>query len=197
MVAESWPPRDADEMLALQNRYGNDVEIANVVNLTRNAVAAARWKLGVGPYKPKNFWTETNCERLAELWGKGWSANQIALEMGCSRNAVIGKAHRLGLPSRPSPINHTTGKHSRSQRRKKQDAKALLNLNREPPKEPGHGRIDGVQPYQADVGPVMDCQWIEGAPGTPVCGKRSRPGKPYCAEHCERAYLPLKRKEAA
>jgi GcrA cell cycle regulator len=50
-------------------------------------------------------WTDERIERLKELWTQGMTASHIADELGgVSRNAVIGKAHRLGLQSRPSPV---------------------------------------------------------------------------------------------
>jgi GcrA cell cycle regulator len=50
-------------------------------------------------------WTDERIERLKELWSQGMTASHIADELGgVSRNAVIGKAHRLGLQSRPSPV---------------------------------------------------------------------------------------------
>jgi GcrA cell cycle regulator len=50
-------------------------------------------------------WTDERIDRLKELWSNGMTASQIAEELGgVSRNAVIGKAHRLGLQSRPSPV---------------------------------------------------------------------------------------------
>jgi len=50
-------------------------------------------------------WTDERIDRLKELWSKGVTASQIADELGgVSRNAVIGKAHRLGLQARPSPV---------------------------------------------------------------------------------------------
>jgi len=50
-------------------------------------------------------WTDERIEQLKTLWGQGMTASQIADELGgVSRNAVIGKAHRLGLESRPSPV---------------------------------------------------------------------------------------------
>ena len=50
-------------------------------------------------------WTEERIDRLKAMWTKGSTASQIAEELGgVSRNAVIGKAHRLGLESRPSPV---------------------------------------------------------------------------------------------
>jgi GcrA cell cycle regulator len=50
-------------------------------------------------------WTEDRIERLKKMWHDGATASQIADELGgVSRNAVIGKAHRLGLEQRPSPV---------------------------------------------------------------------------------------------
>jgi GcrA cell cycle regulator len=50
-------------------------------------------------------WTDERIETLKKMWDSGMTATQIAEELGgVSRNAVIGKAHRLGLPARPSPV---------------------------------------------------------------------------------------------
>ena len=46
-------------------------------------------------------WTPEKVEKLRELWGKGYTASQIAEKLGdTTRNAVIGKAHRLNLEAR-------------------------------------------------------------------------------------------------
>ncbi len=52
------------------------------------------------------YWLPREIDLLTELWAKGLTASEIAEAMGpdFTRNAVIGKAHRLGLPARPSPI---------------------------------------------------------------------------------------------
>ena len=50
-------------------------------------------------------WTDERIDRLKAMWAEGSTASQIAEDLGgVSRNAVIGKAHRLGLESRPSPV---------------------------------------------------------------------------------------------
>ncbi len=55
-------------------------------------------------------WTEERIGSLKTMWEKGMTASQIAEELGgVSRNAVIGKAHRLGLQSRPSPVKANDG----------------------------------------------------------------------------------------
>jgi GcrA cell cycle regulator len=55
-------------------------------------------------------WTEERIDSLKTMWEKGLTASQIAEELGgVSRNAVIGKAHRLGLQSRPSPVKSNDG----------------------------------------------------------------------------------------
>ncbi|MGZ8420793.1 MAG: GcrA family cell cycle regulator [Allosphingosinicella sp.] len=55
-------------------------------------------------------WTDERIDRLKELWTQDMTASQIADELGgVSRNAVIGKAHRLGLQSRPSPVKPNEG----------------------------------------------------------------------------------------
>lgn len=55
-------------------------------------------------------WTDERIDLLKGMWEKGMTASQIAEELGgVSRNAVIGKAHRLGLKSRPSPVKANEG----------------------------------------------------------------------------------------
>jgi len=56
------------------------------------------------------YWTEPRLDHLRELWAEGLTASQIAERLGgVSRNAVIGKAHRLGLQTRPTPPPLETG----------------------------------------------------------------------------------------
>ena len=56
-------------------------------------------------------WTDERIDALKRMWDGGQTATQIAEELGgVSRNAVIGKAHRLGLPARPSPVKPNENK---------------------------------------------------------------------------------------
>jgi GcrA cell cycle regulator len=70
-------------------------------------------------------WTEERIDKLKSMWEKGMTASQIAEELGgVSRNAVIGKAHRLDLQSRPSPVKGTDVDGSKSESRKAAPARA-------------------------------------------------------------------------
>ena len=63
-------------------------------------------------------WTEQRIDILRKLWGQGQTASQIAAILGgITRNAVIGKAHRLGLTGRPSPIKREAGASPQPRRR--------------------------------------------------------------------------------
>lgn len=66
--------------------------------------------------EPNNVWTDERVELLRKLWGDGLSASQIAGELGgVSRNAVIGKVHRLGLSGRTKPPAAATGSRPRKE----------------------------------------------------------------------------------
>ena len=52
-----------------------------------------------------SVWDEKQLEKLKKLWDEGLPITKIGLELGVSRNAIAGKAHRLGLPKRNSPIS--------------------------------------------------------------------------------------------
>ena len=128
-------------------------------------------------------WTEDRVEKLRELWDKGLSASQIAKELaeGVTRNAVIGKAHRMGLASRPSPVKSDPAKRAAASAKKKAAPK------KEPAKAaaPINGKISIL-----DLTESM-CKWPIGHPGEEnfhFCGKPSQPTFPYCASHCVEAY---------
>jgi GcrA cell cycle regulator len=52
-------------------------------------------------------WTDDDIQRLRTLWAEGHSTAEIGRRMGVSKNAIVGKAHRLDLPGRPSPIRRS------------------------------------------------------------------------------------------
>lgn len=101
-------------------------------------------------------WTEERIEKLTKLWEGGSTASQIAEELGgVSRNAVIGKAHRLGLKARPSPV--------KANDRSEQDAApAPKPVKAAPPPAPA-----AVAPAAAAV--------AEAAPATPAAPRAAAP----------------------
>ncbi len=112
-------------------------------------------------------WTPERVERLANLWAEGHSARQIAVKLGgVTRNAVIGKAHRLNLQRGvPQP---------------KQAPDPPPPVIEEPVFEP----VPEMKSWM--------CRWPTdeaGRFGIHICGKTIQPGRPYCAEHLTAAYL--------
>ena len=150
-------------------------------------------------------WTEETIARLRVFWRDGITTAEIGRRMGTSKNAVIGKAHRLGLPPRPSPIRaKNTGSTPHL------PAPACPAAGDLPPERPARPpaalqtpptRADPVPPpiLTRPDGPAPACPaarhpccWPIGHPGTPgfrFCGAEAMPRKPYCAEHAGTAYV--------
>jgi GcrA cell cycle regulator len=100
-------------------------------------------------------WTEERIERLKSMWTEGATASQIADELGgVSRNAVIGKAHRLGLEARPSPVKPGEEKDSPKKSAKAVAPKAAKAARQEAPGAGGHAA--DVAPGDAPDGPGPD-----------------------------------------
>ncbi len=128
-------------------------------------------------------WTDDRVELLTKLWTEGQTAAEIAKTLGgVTRNAVIGKAHRLKLSNRVSPIqqNKKPAPVSVAPKPEKKKAKPVL------PVEPVNK--DGIQ--LMDLGANM-CRWPYGDPREEnfgFCGGASIAGLPYCEEHAKAAY---------
>ncbi len=122
-------------------------------------------------------WTEERIETLKNLWGKGFSARQIAEELGgVTRNAVIGKANRLGL-SKPTKSAIT-----RKQNRVQQVQAPRIVI----PEPQGEGAT--ILTLKS-----TSCRWPIGHPGEEnfrFCGARCAAGAPYCEAHARMAYQP-------
>ena len=74
--------------------------------------------------KEESGWTEERLETLKILWNEGLSISQIGQKLGVTRNAVAGKAHRIGLPKRQSPIS-VSGAPARKKTKKTEDVSEL------------------------------------------------------------------------
>ena len=144
-----------------QNAIRGDVAIAKFVKMRKLMTE-----------KP-NVWTDDRLEGLKKLWSEGLSISQIGEALGVSRNSIAGKAHRMGLPKRPSPIS----------RSKVEKPKTVVP---EMPKE---------LPLRLELRKLEwsrnKCCWPTGDPkknGFLFCGGSVVPGKPYCLKHCYEAY---------
>jgi GcrA cell cycle regulator len=177
-------------------------------------------------------WADEIITRLRELWDEGHSTAEIGRRLGVSKNAVVGKAHRLDLPARPSPIRregerppHRSGPPRRfagptlpplssaavastslsSPAHAPRPADAAPLPPRPPvviaPRPPPAPRAV-LAPPPRSYGRVITCCWPIGEPGTRsfrFCDAESVPGKPYCAEHAQLAYVKVRdrREDAA
>jgi GcrA cell cycle regulator len=144
-------------------------------------------------------WTEEREQRLRELWGKGHTASQIAEMLGgdITRNAVIGKVHRLKLAAR------VASKQSKSPR--KQDAASGLN------KQEGYisrkskfksllldKNFEVENPKKLEELSDKNCRWPIGHPDEEnfyFCGRNPVKGFSYCKLHVLYAFQPKNQKE--
>ncbi len=145
-------------------------------------------------------WTDDRIDLLKAHWEAGMTASQIAdvLGQGVSRNAVIGKAHRLGLEARPSPVKVTEA------------AAAVIEavvaaaegvveglVASTPTPRPAPKRAPRTAAMAKPVRTTLldlnekVCKWPIGHPGETdfhFCGKPAQASFPYCSEHCAIAY---------
>ena len=148
-------------------------------------------------------WTDERVETLKKLWLDGLSASQIAKQLGgVTRNAVIGKVHRLGLSGRatPSQPQRTIFKAPRTPRpaiaaapAPRRTIEPAMQTHVPAPayfsEEPGTATV-------LTLGAHM-CKWPIGDPasdGFTFCGRRSDREGPYCGEHARVAYQPQQKK---
>ena len=147
-------------------------------------------------------WTDERVELLKKLWQDGLSASQIAKQLGgVTRNAVIGKVHRLGLSGRatPSKPQRTVFKAPRPARPVAPAIAAPRRIAEAAPQQTAPVRYIDERPGTATVltlGAHM-CKWPIGDPSLDsftFCGRRSDEG-PYCDEHASVAYQPVQSKK--
>jgi GcrA cell cycle regulator len=147
-------------------------------------------------------WTDERVSTLKKLWLEGLSASQIAKQLGgVTRNAVIGKVHRLGLSGRATPS---------------QPSRPVFRAQRPRPAvaaQPAPRREPLARPAAAPIPePILDlpgtatvltlgahmCKWPIGDPSTEdfsFCGRRAGSDGPYCMEHSRVAYQPAQKKK--
>tara|TARA_B100000242_G_scaffold76255_1_gene49657 strand:+ start:157 stop:651 length:495 start_codon:yes stop_codon:yes gene_type:complete len=143
-------------------------------------------------------WTEEKVTKLKELWGKGNTASQIAQIIGgISRNAVIGKAHRLNLSAKiktrsaPSNQNFENSKDEKNIKLKRGRRSKFKSLIIEKDFEPEN-------PKQLEELDESLCKWPIGHPNEKsfyFCGRNSLKEFSYCKLHLLYAYQPKNKKE--
>jgi GcrA cell cycle regulator len=139
-------------------------------------------------------WDDKSKSKLRNLWLSGLSATKIGAQMGLSKNAVIGKAHRMNLPLRAKPIAFAT----RSGVSKKRDkpVEVAAPKEQEKPVEAVESPAPVVSQQRRVLytppGVIMrTCRFPSGDPRKSdfrFCGKPTVTGKPYCAACCNIAY---------
>ena len=143
-------------------------------------------------------WNEEKVNKLKELWGKGKTASQIAeIIGGISRNAVIGKAHRLNLSAKIKTRTATTNKNfeniieeknSKSKRGRRSRFKSLI-IEKD---------FEPENPKQLEDLDESSCKWPIGHPNEKTfyfCGRSSLKDFSYCKLHLLYAYQPKGKKE--
>ena len=142
----------------------------------------------------KMSWNEENVSRLRDLWDQGLPTAQIGKLLGFTKNAVVGKAHRIGLERRPSPIRRTAVKPDR----KKARSPIMPKLNFENKSASQNEDVDNKSVFKPEVKTALisnnlkGCEWPKGHPDESdfhFCGAKTFDNKPYCLEHCAIAYI--------
>jgi GcrA cell cycle regulator len=132
-------------------------------------------------------WTDERVTLLKKLWGEGKTAAEIAKALGgVTRNAVIGKAHRLKLSNRISPIQQNERKEERVPEVKKvpKAIKTAIAVTQ----KPANNSFKGLKMIELKE---RMCRWPSGDPKDEdfsFCGCTSVPGLPYCEDHAKMAY---------
>jgi len=149
-------------------------------------------------------WTDERVELLRKLWSDGLSASQIAAELGgITRNAVIGKVHRLGLSGRAKSASSAAPRPRKARTPMLRVGRAAIRGNTalahayEIEAETTPGLIENIIPIgqRRTILELTEqtCRWPIGDPGSSdffFCGGKTIDGLPYCAYHSRVAYQP-------
>ena len=136
-------------------------------------------------------WNQQKVEDLKKLWNDGVATSRIGEQLGFTKNAVIGKAFRLGLERRQNSrkkISQPTSFSSTTLYRETSTSTSPQSAKREPVRR---REKFSFKKSIVGTGNFRSCQWPIGDPleeGFHYCGGQNIPTKPYCIEHFKKAY---------
>ena len=136
-------------------------------------------------------WNQQKVEDLKKLWNDGVATSRIGEQLGFTKNAVIGKAFRLGLERRQNSrkkISQPTSFSSTTLYRETLSSSSSISVKKEPIRR---REKFSFKKSIVGTGNFRSCQWPIGDPleeGFHYCGGQNIPTKPYCIEHFKKAY---------
>ena len=136
-------------------------------------------------------WNQQKVEDLKKLWSDGVATSRIGEQLGFTKNAVIGKAFRLGLERRQNSrkkISQPTSFSSTTLYRQTSSSSSSISVKKEPIRR---REKFSFKKSIVGTGNFRSCQWPIGDPleeGFHYCGGQNIPTKPYCIEHFKKAY---------
>tara|TARA_B100001059_G_C17553761_1_gene436574 strand:- start:39 stop:512 length:474 start_codon:yes stop_codon:yes gene_type:complete len=137
-------------------------------------------------------WNQQKVDDLKKLWNEGVATSRIGEQLGFTKNAVIGKAFRLGLERRQNSRKKTAQTQqfsSATMYRESSGASTAQNIVK---REPVRRREKfSFKKSIVGTGSFKSCQWPIGDPleeGFHYCGGQNIPTKPYCIDHYKKAY---------
>ena len=137
-------------------------------------------------------WNQQKVDNLKKLWNEGVATSRIGEQLGFTKNAVIGKAFRLGLERRQNSRKKTTQSQSVSSVTMYRETNVPGNSQISPKREVTRRREKfSFKKSIVGTGSFKSCQWPIGDPleeGFHYCGGQNIPTKPYCIEHYKKAY---------
>ena len=137
-------------------------------------------------------WNQQKVDNLKKLWNEGVATSRIGEQLGFTKNAVIGKAFRLGLERRQNSRKKTTQSQSVSSVTMYRESSTSGHSQIAPKREVTRRREKfSFKKSIVGTGSFKSCQWPIGDPleeGFHYCGGQNIPTKPYCIEHYKKAY---------
>ena len=137
-------------------------------------------------------WNQQKVDDLKKLWNEGVATSRIGEQLGFTKNAVIGKAFRLGLERRQNSRKKTSHSQTVSSVTMFRETSTPSHSQIAPKKEVTRRREKfSFKMSIVGTGSFKSCQWPIGDPleeGFHYCGGQNIPTKPYCIEHYKKAY---------